>query len=106
VGLPGGAQDGGLDLAPADGELDEVAVLEAELGGGGEADEGGVVPSQLGDGIGGFLKPAVVRETTVVDGTARGEDHLQPFGMGEVGNGGLGESGGLRRGIAREGTRR
>ncbi|WP_293261834.1 hypothetical protein [Nannocystis sp.] len=60
VGLAGGDPHRGDQVAAADGDAEQVAVLDAELAGGGDADVGGVVPRQLGHRVRGLLQPAVV----------------------------------------------
>ena len=47
-------------------DFHQVAVLHAEFARRFAADEHGVVPSHLGDRIGQFLHPAVVRETAII----------------------------------------
>src|SRR5690606_20495584 len=87
-----------LDRAPADRDSHEVAVLDAELARGGDADVGRVVPRQLAHRVRQLLQPGDVREPAVGDLGVDVEVDLELAG-GEVG--GLerrGEPGELPRG--------
>ena len=44
------------------------------------ADEGGIVPSELGDGLRQFLEPAVIGEATVVNARIGAEDEFDFVG--------------------------
>ena len=59
-----------------------AAEADAELLGRLRAHEGGVVPGQLRDRFGQFLKPTVVGEAAVVDRRVRLEDDFQLLGRG------------------------
>ena len=69
--------DGELERAAVVIEADPILVLEAERFGRRRADERGVVPGQLGEGIGKLLQPPVVGEATVVKRRGGKKDDLQ-----------------------------
>ena len=69
--------DGELERAAGIVEADPILVCEAERFGRLRADERGVVPGQLGEGIGKLLQPPVVREAAVVKRGGGEEDDLQ-----------------------------
>ena len=69
--------DGELERAAGIVEADPILVREAERFGRLRADERGVVPGQLGEGIGKLLQPPVVREAAVVKRGGGEEDDLQ-----------------------------
>ena len=58
-------------------ETDHILVRKTERFGGLRAHERGVVPGELGEGIGKLLQPPVVREAAVVKRRGREEDDLE-----------------------------
>ena len=58
-------------------ETDHVLARKTERFGGGRAHQRGIVPGQLGEGIGKLLQPPVVGEAAVVQRGGGEEDHLQ-----------------------------
>ncbi len=59
-------------------QVDHVALLEAEARRVGGAEQRGVLPRQLGDGVGQFLQPAVVGQAAVVDLVIGDDVDLEP----------------------------
>ena len=72
--MPGRIQTGSSSERPAVIETDHILVRKTERFGGLRAHERGVVPGQLGEGIGKLLQPPVVREAAVVKRRG-GEEH-------------------------------
>ena len=58
-------------------QLDDVFVLDTEPAAPGRADERGVVPGELGQGLGQFLQPAVVGPAAVPDRRVGTEEDLE-----------------------------
>ncbi len=75
------------------GDLDQLAAIGVELLGGGGADEGRVIPGELGDGPRHFLQPAVVGEAAVVNRGVGAENQFEA----RSGFAGGGHGAGLRR---------
>ena len=69
--------DGELERAARIFETDHILVRKTERLGGLRAHERGIVPGQLGEGIGKLLQPPVVREAAVVKRRGRDEHDLQ-----------------------------
>ena len=69
--------DGKLERAARVIETDHILVRKTERFGGLRAHERGVVPGELGEGIGKLLQPPVVREPAVVKRRRREEHDLQ-----------------------------
>ena len=67
VGVARGDHRGDLQRPAVEGQLHEVAVVDFEGLGRRGAEQRGVVPAELGDGVGGLLEPAVVGIAAVVD---------------------------------------
>ena len=84
--------DGKLERAARVIETDHLLVRKTERLGGLRAHERGVVPGELGEGIGKLLQPPVVREAAVVKRRRREEHDLQttrrlPQARAELGKG-------------------
>ena len=58
-------------------QLQQVAGLHAQAVRGGRTEERGVVPGELGDGLGQFLQPAVIGEAAIVNRGVGAEDDFQ-----------------------------
>ena len=72
--------DGELERAARIIETDQILARKTERLGGLRAHERGVVPGELGEGIGKLLQPPVVREAAVVKRGGGEEDDLQATG--------------------------
>ena len=57
-------------------DAQDVAVLDAEQLGLRRGDQRGVVPGELGDGVGPLLEPGVVGEAAIVDAVVGCEDEF------------------------------
>src|ERR1017187_9934853 len=68
--------DRSAQLAALVGELQHAAVFDAQPVRVAGAHNGGIVPRELGDGLGQFLQPAAVGEAAIVDGGVGAEDHF------------------------------
>ena len=74
IGLAGRNPDGRLHPLPVRAQLHHIAVRHAQLVGARGADQSGVVPSQLGEGLGQFLQPTIVREAAIPNRGIRAQD--------------------------------
>ena len=68
VGLAWRNPDGRFHRLPVPAQFHHIAVVHPQLPGARGADQRGVVPGQLGERLGQFLQPAIVRETAIPDG--------------------------------------
>ena len=67
------------DFASAEFDLDDVLILDAEFFRRLAADEHETIPDRLGDGVGEFLEPGVIRPASVIHLEVAMEDDFQAF---------------------------
>ncbi len=80
VRLAGKDQGGDLQAAAGEVQPHDVAGGHAQRLRGRRADDGGVIPGQLGDRVGELLQPAVIGEPAVVDLGIAVQDEFEVIG--------------------------